>query len=88
MPLGLKPGGRAFGAIWFQSVLMWQGEAVKQGQCCSALVLWLCSISAISHLGGVKPISTAFCAVWLYADIDQAFKTLSGLSFTKTFLYL
>jgi len=50
MPLGLKSGGRAVGAVWFQSALMWQGEAGKQGQCCSALVFRLCSISAIASL--------------------------------------
>jgi hypothetical protein len=37
MPSGLKPGGNAFVPVWFQAVLMRQGEDRKQGQCFSAL---------------------------------------------------
>ena len=50
MPTGLKPGGNAVVPVWFQAVLMWQGEDGKQGQCFYALVFWLCSNSATATL--------------------------------------
>jgi len=50
MPSGLKPGGSVVVPVWFQAVPMWQGEDGKQGQCFSALVLWLCSISGVATL--------------------------------------
>jgi hypothetical protein len=50
MPLGLKPGGNVVVPVWFQAVLMWQGEDGKQGQCFSALVFWLCSNTATATL--------------------------------------
>jgi len=69
---GVKPGGKAFFAVWFCPDQ--EDAKTRAVLCCRCLLNQ--QIRTRSHLRGVKPCSTAFCAGWFYAGLNWAVKCL------------